>query len=144
MNGVIALLVLALQLAEAPAAFGDAAKGEKLFRQRCAVCHPTGERGGQAPGLANVMGRKAGTGAAFNYSRALVKSGLTWDEATLNTFLTLPSALVPGTKMPIVVPGAEDRRNIIAYLATLKSAATEEASKVAPASGAAPGLAPNR
>jgi cytochrome c len=45
----------------------------------------------------------------------------TWDEATLDVYLTNPKALVPGTKMAFSgLPSADDRANVIAYLATLK------------------------
>ncbi|MEI9998178.1 MAG: PQQ-dependent sugar dehydrogenase [Verrucomicrobiota bacterium] len=39
---------------------------------------------------------------------------------TLDKFLTSPPVLVPGTTMPISVSNAQDRADIIAYLATLK------------------------
>jgi glucose/arabinose dehydrogenase len=105
----------------------DVARGEILFRQRCAVCHPIGERGGQAPGLASVVGRKAGTGAAFGYTPALANSGLTWDAATLDRYLAQPVALVPGTKMVLAVSSPGERADLIAYLRTLKGTGTEEA-----------------
>jgi cytochrome c len=44
-----------------------------------------------------------------------------WDEAQLDTYLTNPRGVVVGTKM--VFPGLKDetdRKNVIAYLATLK------------------------
>ena len=45
----------------------------------------------------------------------------TWDEATLDAYLTKPQAMVPGTKMTFSgLSKAEDRANVIAYLATLK------------------------
>ena len=43
-----------------------------------------------------------------------------WDEATLDTYLTDPRGVVPGTKM--VFPGIKaeaDLANVIAYLKTL-------------------------
>jgi hypothetical protein len=47
-------------------------------------------------------------------------ANITWNEQTLDKFLKSPSADVHGTKMFISVPNAENRHNIIAYLATLK------------------------
>jgi cytochrome c len=41
---------------------------------------------------------------------------LTWDEATLDRWLTNPSALVPGTKMFFQLSSAQDRADVIAYL----------------------------
>jgi cytochrome c2 len=51
---------------------------------------------------------------------ALKAANITWDEQTLDKFLESPSADVHGTKMVISVPNPENRRNIIAYLETLK------------------------
>ena len=56
----------------------------------------------------------------FTYSEAMKGSGLTWDEATLDTYLTNPRGLVPGTKMAFA--GIKDdakRAEVIAYLKTL-------------------------
>ena len=100
---------------------GDAANGEKIFA-KCKACH-TVEAGKNkvGPSLAGVVGRKAGTAEGYNYSDAMKNSGLTWDEATLNTYLTGPKKLVPGTKMAFPgLPNEQDRLDVIAYL---KSAA---------------------
>jgi cytochrome c len=45
---------------------------------------------------------------------------LTWDEATLDRWLTNPSALVPGTKMFFKIDDPQARADIIAYLKELK------------------------
>src|SRR6202035_5031599 len=47
-------------------------------------------------------------------------SVLVWDAATLDHFLTDPAKAVPGTTMPIPLPDAGMRADLIAYLATLK------------------------
>jgi cytochrome c len=101
-------------------AAGDQAVGQQLFA-RCAACHSTAA--GQdkvGPSLAGVFGRKSGSEAGFSYSAALRAANITWDENTLDQYLANPSADVPGTKMPVGVPNAADRQNIIAYLQTLK------------------------
>ena len=74
---------------------------------------------GKGQSLVGILGRRAGTGLSFNYTKALVESGIIWDSATLDHFLTSPMQAVPGTSMPIPVPNAEDRHNLIAYLSTL-------------------------
>jgi cytochrome c len=51
---------------------------------------------------------------------ALKNSGLVWNEATLDQWLTNPSGLVPGTKMFFKVDDAQSRADIIAYLKQLK------------------------
>src|ERR1700741_4071880 len=93
---------------------GDAANGEKIFA-KCKACH-TVEAGKNkvGPSLAGVVGRKAGMAEGFNYSDAMKNAGLTWDEATLNTYLTAPKKLVPGTKMAFpALPNEQDRLDVI-------------------------------
>jgi cytochrome c len=117
--GVAALIcvsIAAMPKAEAQ----DVAAGQRDFA-RCTPCHSA--KAGEnkiGPSLAGVFGRKAGTEQGFNYSPALKASGITWDEQQLDKFLTNPSADVHGTKMVISVPSADDRKNLIAYLKTLK------------------------
>jgi cytochrome c len=93
--------------------------GELLFQQRCALCHSTGTRNGQGPGLAGVVGRPAASAPGFQYTKALRESGLTWDEATLDKFLASPFTLVRGTMMSVATPDAGERKQLIDYLATL-------------------------
>ena len=64
-----------------------------------------------------IIGRKAGQVEGFTYSDAMKNSGLTWDEATLDTYLTAPKKEVPGNKMAFPgLPKPDDRANVIAYL----------------------------
>lgn len=109
-------------LAAAPAlADGDATRGEQVF-SRCSNCHSVaaGENG-IGPSLHGVVGRKAGTAADYNYSKAMAASGITWDDATLKKFLTDPEGDIPGTKMH---SGAVDNPQAIDDLtAYLKKAA---------------------
>jgi glucose/arabinose dehydrogenase len=56
----------------------------------------------------------------FTYTKALSDSGLTWNADNLDNFLTSPMTAVPGSAMIIPVPNPDDRRNLIAYLSTLK------------------------
>jgi cytochrome c len=93
---------------------GAAERGEQLFERRCTGCHALdAEREG--PRLRGVYGRKAGTVAGFDYSPGLKASGITWDNATLNKWLSGPDLLVPDTKMDFYVPKAEERQDLIAY-----------------------------
>ncbi len=85
-----------------------------MRRLPCAGARRTGKVG---PDLAGVIGRKAGSMAGFSYSPALARAGLTWDEATLDKWLTAPTRMVPGTIMVFPgLPKAEDRRAVIAWL----------------------------
>ena len=98
----------------------DASAGKAVFTQ-CTACHAykPGAVGVAAPNLYGVVGRKAAS-TQFSYSAALKASKLTWDKATLNTFLKGPSKLVPGTRMAVAITNDTQRANLIAYLATLK------------------------
>jgi cytochrome c len=98
---------------------GDAAKGADVYDDRCSGCHVIGAAG-QGPNLAGVVGRRAGTVAGFPYTAALKGSGLTWTPANLDRWLAGPQKVVPGTAMVAVVPDPAERRQLIAYLATLK------------------------
>jgi cytochrome c len=66
-----------------------------------------------------VVGRAAGSVAHYSYSASLKSSGLTWDKATLDSFLKSPGTLVKGTRMSISLPKDQDRADVIAYLETL-------------------------
>lgn len=96
-------------------------EGRRIFSERCALCHASGARAAQGPGLGGVVGRKAAA-TRFSYSPALRASGLTWDTTTLDRFLEAPSKAVPGTTMPMPVPDPTERRSLIEYLATLPPA----------------------
>ena len=114
-------LLLALAFAIAPAlaaAAGDAKRGAQVFRQ-CMACHSTtpGEHL-TGPSLAHAYGRKSASADGFlRYSEALKKSGLVWNEATLDKWLADPQALVRGTSMTF--PGlkaGKDRLDVAQFL----------------------------
>jgi cytochrome c len=114
--------VLLLTAAGPALAGGDPANGMKIFKQKCGLCH-TVEAGQNrvGPSLAGVIGRKAASIATYSYSDAMRNSGLTWDAATLNSYLAGPRAKVPGTKMTFAgLPQESDRADLISYLSTLK------------------------
>jgi cytochrome c len=103
-------------------AAGDAAAGAALVKTKCGICHSVvAGQNRVGPSLFGVVGRQAGSVPGYNYSSANKASGKTWDEATLDVYLTNPRALIPGTKMAFPgLPDATDRANVIAYLVTLK------------------------
>lgn len=96
-------------------AAGDAGRGKTLYAAKCAACHSL-DYNGVGPAHKGVFGRKAGEAQGYTYSPALQASGLTWNEANLNRWLTNPAKLVPGQKMGITVPDAKERGDLIAYL----------------------------
>jgi hypothetical protein len=117
-----ALLASALVSTSACAASTDA--GKTVFKQQCALCHTAepGDNGGaQGPDLTGVFGRKAGSNPSFSYTPAMKNSGLTWDAATLNRFLTAPTKVVPGSSMVVAVPGKAERDDLIAYLRSVRN-----------------------
>ena len=97
----------------------DADKGKKLFTN-CKACHNVdASKHKVGPHLVGIVGRKAASTDFTKYSKALKESGITWDEANLDKWLTNPKGMYPGTKM--IYPGlkkAEDRANVIEYLKT--------------------------
>lgn len=105
----------------AAAVVGDAAKGQKSFA-KCAACHTINPGGaaGAGPNLAGVYGRKAASGS-FGYSDALKGKGVTWDDASLDAWLTDPAAFAAGTKMGFAgISNPQERADVIAYLKTVK------------------------
>lgn len=100
----------------------DVGRGEAAFK-RCAICHAVASGTGPVigPHLGGVVGRMAGSLPDFSYSKPMATSGLTWDASTLDAFITKPQSVVKGTRMPFAgLPDAQERADLIAYLATLK------------------------
>ena len=111
--------VAGLLLVAGPGLAQDVAKGSDVFQSRCSQCHVlTGV--GQGPSLIGVVGRKAAALPSYPYSDALKASGLTWTPANLDAFLQAPTKLVPGTAMRVILADPNERRDLVAYLATLK------------------------
>jgi cytochrome c len=112
------LLITGATLAGAIAMNGDAVHGKALY-QGCQACHSIDEND-LGPKHRGLVGRPAANIEDYSYSAALKSSGLTWDEPTLDRWLTNPSALVPGTKMYFKIDDPQSRADIIAYLRELK------------------------
>ena len=94
---------------------GDPIRGNAIFEKRCTGCHAL-EVDREGPRLAGVYGRRAGSVSGFTYSAGLKKSGVTWDEATLEKWLSDPDRMVPDNNMSFSVPKAAERQDVIAYL----------------------------
>ena len=97
----------------APAANADS--GKALFEKRCVGCHSL-DQDKEGPRLRNVYGRRAGQVSTFKYSAALKSAQITWDDASLDKWLTDPDSLIPDNDMAFHVPKAEERADIIRFL----------------------------
>ncbi len=93
---------------------------ELAFNGHCRECHAFDKGDNRlGPSLYGVVGRKAGIVAGFAYSDSLKSSGVTWDEKTLDKWITNPNAVVPGNNMGAIFSGladADQRAKIIAFL----------------------------
>jgi cytochrome c len=89
---------------------------------QCVACHSTEpNQTVYGPSLAGIARRRAGSLPGYAYSPALKASGLTWNAATLDRWLTSPQRTVPGTRMPftgIADPAA--RKAVVDYLLSLR------------------------
>jgi cytochrome c len=94
---------------------GDADRGKQLFEKRCTGCHSL-DQDKEGPRLRNVYGRTAGSVSTFKYSDALKSAHLTWDDASLNKWLTDTESLIPDNDMSFHVPKADERADIIRFL----------------------------
>jgi cytochrome c len=123
-------------------ASADPSKGANSVK-KCQSCHNfgEGEPSKQGPHLYGVVGRPEGSVEGFSYSDGMLAhnaAGDTWTYENLNTFLTKPSAYVPGTKMNFAgIRTPEERADILAYLQTLSHDPVPfPAPEAAPAEGA--------
>ena len=114
---VIASLVALAVIAPVHAEEGDPEAGADLYNSVCKACHAVNI----GPSLRGVVGRHiASVGSFQGYSAALKElKDRTWTPELLDKFLQGPAQLVPGTLMTQVVPDAQRRADLIAYLATL-------------------------
>ena len=121
-SNLLVLAFLAVPLIAAAPARADEAAGEAVFKKYCQVCHTT-EAGKNkiGPSLAGIVGRKAGSVPGYSYTEANKNSGVTWDDKTLDTYLTDPKKFIPGTKMLFAgVKNDADRQSLIAFLKSQK------------------------
>ena len=121
----IAFSALSLLASFAPvaAAQEESDAGQVAYNNACRTCHSFKAGDNRlGPTLHGVVGRKAGTLEGFAFSPAMKGSGITWDEATLDKFISDPNQVVSGNKMQPFggVADAGERKKIVDYLKTLK------------------------
>ncbi len=116
--GIFALaLGLGIGIAGGAFAAGNAAKGKKVYN-KCKACHSlkAGKKK-MGPSLFGLMGSKAGMVKGYKYSKAMKKSGLTWDEVTLDKFLKKPKKMIKRTKMSFAgIKKKKQREDLITFL----------------------------
>ncbi|MDR3454853.1 MAG: c-type cytochrome [Rhodoferax sp.] len=98
---------------------GSATRGQALYESRCGACHSV-DANRVGPMHKGVLGRMSGSVAGYDYSPALAQSHFIWTREKLLLWLKNPEGLVPGQKMNYQVDDAQDRADLVAYLATLK------------------------
>jgi cytochrome c len=113
----ISSLIVAMAAIAGPSVAQSPSVGERSFVM-CKSCHTLekGGRNGIGPNLNGLFGRTAGTAPGYRYSAAMKKSGVVWDEKTLDQFLAAPTKMIPGTRMPISVSDPAKRAALIDYL----------------------------
>jgi len=93
----------------------DASRGHQLFDKRCGGCHSL-DNDNEGPRLRGGYGRKAGTVSTFKYSDALGKTAVTWDDISLDKWLTDPDKFIPDADMAFHLEKADERTDVVAYL----------------------------
>ena len=106
---------------------GDSAKGKKIAKKKCAICH-TLDKGGKnklGPNLFGIFGAPAASVKGYRYSKAMTSSGIVWDEAAFTEFLARPKKFVKGTKMSFSgLKTAKQRADMVAYFKSLTDTAS--------------------
>lgn len=98
---------------------GDLARGAALYQSRCTACHAI-DSNKIGPAHRGVMGRRIGSLPGYKYSDELARSRLRWTPQTLNAWLEDPEELIAGQRMGFQVDDAQERADLIAFLASLK------------------------
>jgi cytochrome c len=118
MRYLLFIALVALTPHAALAQQGDFARDQRLF-QNCIACHSLEpNKNLTGPSLSGVFGRRAGSLTSFSrYSDPLKRSGVVWDEKTLDAWLADPQHVVPGNEMTFPgIQNAQQRSDIIAFL----------------------------
>lgn len=150
MKKIIAPVALALSFTLGAASAyamegGDAAEGENVFK-KCQSCHMVGAdaKNKVGPILTGVIGRQAGSLESYGnkYGDDLVaagEAGLVWNADEMFEYLKDPRKYLRAklddkkakSKMAFKLRKEDDRKNVIAYLATFSDAEMADEEKKA-------------
>lgn len=114
-GAVILILVAIIGFPRISRAEADTLRGKQLFEKRCTGCHSL-DQDKEGPRLRGVYGRQAGKVSGFKYSAALQSSVVTWDDASLDKWLTSPDSLIADNDMAFRVVKPDERADIIRFL----------------------------
>ena len=117
------VLLLGLLGLSAGAQAQSVARGQALFESRCVACHSL-DANRVGPALRGVVGRTAGKAKDYFYSEAMAAATQVWDVPQLKAWLTNPETVVPGQDMNYRLDIAQDRDDVVAYLASVSAPAS--------------------
>jgi cytochrome c len=118
----LAISMAAPALVQAQALVPDMQRGQQLVESRCFACHSL-DANRAGPALRGVVGRKAGKAEGYFFSEAMAAATHTWTVAGLKAWLTNPEKVVPGQEMNYYLTEAQDREDVVAYLASVSKPA---------------------
>ncbi len=106
----------------APVALADGGDAGARAWLQCRACHTLGaaEPDKVGPNLHGILGARAASRRPdFAYSPALKRSGVVWNEETLDRWIENPEEVIPGTRMAYAgLSDPERRRALIAFIAS--------------------------
>lgn len=117
--GLVSACATVQQPRDSPRLTGRAEVGQQLYQAQCLQCHAISHHR-IGPLHQGLVGRLAGSAPGYDYSTGLKRSTIRWRPETLDRWLADPDAYVPNQQMDFKVEDAQERADLIAYLATLK------------------------
>lgn len=118
---LFAALLAQVSFASGAAAADAPDAGRALYENKCGGCHSV-ETNRVGPRHRGVVGRRVASVPGYDYSQALRRLGGTWTTDRLDLWLSDTQKMAPRSKMYLAMEDADQRRLIIAYLASVSTA----------------------